>query len=217
MSIAGIWREKAPSHTGVSAIPDTTRYGSMHNGHSDAEAASLVRQLFSSPSSLGRKKIFFISSDNGSACYELCERIGWALVSVYGGPVDLVVEPQRDHVPQSQAAIAAGMIARRTNSPQDLCHLSPEEFHRGLTGTAGHPPQSPFARYVIFGANVDDSFAPIFANLCDGAVLVVQAHQTRREAAFRAKQLVAHWNARLLGAVLNNRTFPVPESIYRWL
>jgi Mrp family chromosome partitioning ATPase len=70
---------------------------------------------------------------------------------------------------------------------------------------------------VIFGASIHDGAAPLFCKASDGAVLVITANQTRREAAVRAKEILLSWNAQLLGAVLDNRAFPVPESIYRRL
>jgi protein-tyrosine kinase len=53
--------------------------------------------------------------------------------------------------------------------------------------------------------------------LTDGLVLVLEANSTRREA---AQKIVAHLRAakiRILGAVLNKRTFPIPESLYHRL
>jgi capsular exopolysaccharide synthesis family protein len=51
----------------------------------------------------------------------------------------------------------------------------------------------------------------------DGIVLVVEAHSTRREVLRKAKENLELANVRLFGAVLNNRTFPIPETIYRSL
>jgi Mrp family chromosome partitioning ATPase len=48
----------------------------------------------------------------------------------------------------------------------------------------------------------------------DGAVLVVEAHDTKRDVALRVKQEWERANTRLLGAVLNNRTFPIPKALY---
>jgi Mrp family chromosome partitioning ATPase len=48
----------------------------------------------------------------------------------------------------------------------------------------------------------------------DGAVLVVEAHNTKRDVVLRAKQEWERANTKLLGAVLNNRTFPIPPSLY---
>jgi Mrp family chromosome partitioning ATPase len=58
---------------------------------------------------------------------------------------------------------------------------------------------------------------PAIASLgqrADGTVLIVEAHDTKRDVALRAKQEWERANTRLLGAVLNNRTFPIPPALY---
>jgi hypothetical protein len=59
--------------------------------------------------------------------------------------------------------------------------------------------------------------AALLASLCDGVVLVLQANATHRKAAQRVKERLHAANARLLGAVLSERTFPIPEAIYQRL
>ena len=53
--------------------------------------------------------------------------------------------------------------------------------------------------------------------LADGVVLVLQGNTTRREAALKVKESFETANVRLLGAVLNKRTFPIPQKVYRRL
>ena len=53
--------------------------------------------------------------------------------------------------------------------------------------------------------------------LSDGMVLVLRAHQTRRIAAHNVKNVLQAANVRLLGTVLDQRTFPIPDGIYRRL
>lgn len=57
----------------------------------------------------------------------------------------------------------------------------------------------------------------LLGQLCDGVILVLEANSTRRAAARKAKETLQGANVRLLGTVLSERTFPVPESIYRML
>ena len=71
--------------------------------------------------------------------------------------------------------------------------------------------------YVFFAATVSDPLASVFSRASDGAVLVVTANRTRREVALHAKQLLSQWNAELLGVVIDQRKFPIPEAIYRRL
>ena len=52
------------------------------------------------------------------------------------------------------------------------------------------------------------------AQFSDGLVLTLEANATRREQAGKIKQDLARAQVRLLGAVLNNRTYPIPQAIY---
>jgi capsular exopolysaccharide synthesis family protein len=61
------------------------------------------------------------------------------------------------------------------------------------------------------------SDAVTLGKLLDGVVIVVGAHSTRRVAAQKAKEQLDAAELRLLGAVLNKRTFPIPERLYRRL
>jgi succinoglycan biosynthesis transport protein ExoP len=53
--------------------------------------------------------------------------------------------------------------------------------------------------------------------LVDGVVLVLEANTTRREVALRISEKLQAANIRVLAAVLNKRTFPIPTVLYRWL
>ena len=55
------------------------------------------------------------------------------------------------------------------------------------------------------------------AQLSDGIVLVLEADSTRREAALMAVNSLRSSQIPILGAVLNKRTFPIPEQIYNRL
>ena len=57
----------------------------------------------------------------------------------------------------------------------------------------------------------------IMGRLNDGVALVIEAHRTRRVTAQKAKQVLQAANVKVLGTVLSERTFPIPEAIYRHL
>lgn len=61
------------------------------------------------------------------------------------------------------------------------------------------------------------SDALLLAQGCDGLVLVIEAGVTRREAASNAMHQLHAAGITVLGAVLNKRTYPIPEGIYRRL
>jgi len=77
---------------------------------------------------------------------------------------------------------------------------------------------SEFQHVLINAAPVlRDPGVTALAQLSDGLVLVVEAHSTRREVARRVKEGLELANVRLLGAVLNNRRFPIPSVLYNRL
>lgn len=61
------------------------------------------------------------------------------------------------------------------------------------------------------------SDATLLGQVANGVVLVLEAHSTRRSVAHRAKLALEAANVPVLGTVLNNRKFPIPESLYRML
>jgi Mrp family chromosome partitioning ATPase len=62
-----------------------------------------------------------------------------------------------------------------------------------------------------------DTGANFLSRWTDGVVLVVEANATRRDTVRRVKENLAAANVSVLGVVLNNRTFPIPEALYRRL
>jgi Mrp family chromosome partitioning ATPase len=54
----------------------------------------------------------------------------------------------------------------------------------------------------------------LLGRAAEAVVLVLKANSTRREAARKAVQDLQNAGVRVLGAVLNQRTFPIPQSIY---
>ena len=62
-----------------------------------------------------------------------------------------------------------------------------------------------------------ESEATLMGQLADGVVLIVRANQSRRDSIRQAKEQLEAAKVHVLGAVLDQRTFPIPERIYRWL
>jgi Mrp family chromosome partitioning ATPase len=73
--------------------------------------------------------------------------------------------------------------------------------------------------YILISAPAltRETEATLIGQLVDGVVLIVEANHTRREAVRRAKEQLESAQVRLLGAVLDQRTFPIPEKLYRRL
>jgi Mrp family chromosome partitioning ATPase len=59
--------------------------------------------------------------------------------------------------------------------------------------------------------------AMVLGRMVDGALLVLEANETRRESALRVAEILRGAKIPVLGAVLNSRTFPIPGSLYKRL
>ena len=71
-------------------------------------------------------------------------------------------------------------------------------------------------RYVVFNSGPFwlNANAMLLSKWTDGVVLVLEANSTRRDTARRIKESLAVANTKVLGVVLNNRTYPIPEALY---
>jgi len=59
--------------------------------------------------------------------------------------------------------------------------------------------------------------ALVVASRSDGLAMVVEANTTNRDTAFKAAKDATLANVRMLGVVLNKRTYPIPDTLYRKL
>jgi Mrp family chromosome partitioning ATPase len=74
-----------------------------------------------------------------------------------------------------------------------------------------------FALIHASPAGEADGSAVFLGHLADGLVLALDAHRTRRRSAMRIREQLSAANVRLLGTVLRDRVFPIPEKLYRRL
>jgi len=71
---------------------------------------------------------------------------------------------------------------------------------------------------IVAGPPAGSSNAAIaMGQLADGLLLVLSAQHTRRAAARHTKEILQASRVRILGTVLADRTFPIPEALYRRL
>jgi Mrp family chromosome partitioning ATPase len=54
----------------------------------------------------------------------------------------------------------------------------------------------------------------LFSPHVDGVVLVIDAGKTRWQIAEKLKREITNQGGSVLGVILNNRTYPIPDSIY---
>jgi Mrp family chromosome partitioning ATPase len=238
-------QEAFPSGLPASSVPEVTsgrdeRRNSVAvdlNLHQRAEYLKLVRRLFLEQTEGTPRSVVFAGIDDGSGSSRICASVAEVLaVEVRENVCVVDANPQSSLWSQLVArsdhrAVAADLLQK--GSVRDLAkQLQPENLWflacRALTadGLLGSAPLR--ARFLELRNEFEyvlvdvqpvalDSTSALLAPLTDGVVLVVEANSTRREVARKVKEAMESAHVRLLGAVLNNRTFPIPEVIYRSL
>ena len=134
-----------------------------------------------------------------SKALELMDQVGLVVVAAarrHGGPVDSPPDPAglgRRGVSLLKTQQSRGHLGRQPD-------LLPEPGR-----------EVPAAPAQLVGEHTD---AILMGQLTDGAVLVLESNTTRRQVARIAKEDLEAADVRLLGAVLNKRTFTIPQFLY---
>lgn len=209
---SGVWRQTIARAANLRAQPLGAAERDLEPATTETNTAleTFVRQIFFA--SARRAHVFFASCDSETDISDFCRRIGRSLAHTSRASVGIVA---RNHGPAS-VAVGANESLTAVDLGGNLWSF-PLNLYETHFADGNLPEEIQRLDRVIFGASIRDGAAPLFCRASDGAVLVITASQTRREAALRAKEILLSWNAQLLGAVLDNRLFPVPESIYRRL
>jgi polysaccharide biosynthesis transport protein len=121
-------------------------------------------------------------------------------------------DPIQNYV-QKLAIANLWLMPCRPVSAGTLTSLAPDRLRQRLVELRDE------FEYVLIhapAASMSDDAVQL-GQLADGVVLVVRANATHRETARKAKENLQSGNVTLLGAVLNNRRFPIPEALYHRL
>lgn len=197
------------------------------------EFVTLAQTIFLSGSANSPRQVVICGVDRDSGSSEICIRLGRALAKSSARPVCLIDANLQSA--RLERLLVTGRLIPLPEMDKDLCrNLEPNLWLAELRGPraqkdAGLPnAQQTTERLTALrtrfdfilmdapGANVGGD-TPVLGQFTDGAILVIEANSTRKAAALKAKQSLDGTNVRILGSVLNNRTFPIPERLYRKL
>ena len=245
MQQAGMEREIAPAPELVTAfsVGDVSGNGHRNGTGLDLgqmareESLKLVQRVFLLQAEARPHTVLFAGIELGDGCSRICANTAKTLARNISGPVCLVDANLRspslaqffgvsNHHGLSDALRQQGTIRDFTQRlrPDNLWLLScgscatdsPSLLSSDRLKALLAQSRKEFD-YVLINvpAVTLDGAASLWGPLVDGVILVVEANLTRREVARKTKESLESANVRLLGAVLNNRTFPIPETIYR--
>ena len=201
------------------------------------ERMKLVQRLFNLPDSDAPRVVVFCGVESGDGSSWVCARASETLASQVKGDVCTVDANLRTpSLHQHFQAVNHWGLADAVRKPGPI-----RDFAKQLNGgnlwvmTCGSEAADPHAvltserlpsriaelkaefDYVLLDVPPVNLYADatLLGRLAQGVVLVLGANSTRREAARKAKESLESAKVRLLGVVLNKRTFPIPDALYR--
>jgi Mrp family chromosome partitioning ATPase len=203
------------------------------------EIAKLVSRVFLTGNETPRQ-VVWMGADAGTGCSKICARAAEVLAAQpSGGSVCLVdanlssPSLHRHFGTDNQVGLTDAL--RQGGSIRKYAHfLAGERLALITSGASGegwqmllgspqmHTRMSELHRefdYVLVDLppmNICPETVTL-AKASDGLILVVKANATRREVAQKVVHELKSANVRLLGAVLNERQFPIPEVLYHRL
>jgi hypothetical protein len=194
----------------------------------------LVRRVFFASGGRPVTQVVFSAAEPHTDVASICEQVGWALALETSAHIAIV---GRASCPITAGAgetepdypWCAGRAAIKSWSSQTAVNLwRVPGFGRRECGEESGTGRywvsclaelrNEFEYAVIHGpAAGASSEAGLLGQLTDGIILVVGAHSTRRATARKIKETLEAAQSRILGTVLSERRFPVPERIYHRL
>jgi len=191
----------------------------------------LVRRVFFSNTGQPVRQVVFSAAGSGIDASDICDRVGQALAQETAAEIAIVCRnpPPGTQLPRSQAYSCSSGSSIKSRSSQiannlwcvpecGLRELSPEPATERCWLWALAELRNDFEYVVIEGpAAGASSESGLLGQLTDGIILVLEAHVTRKATARQIKETLESMQCRILGTVLSERTFPVPEGIYRRL
>ncbi len=183
----------------------------------------LVRQIFfSGPRSA--KQVVFSAAEPHIDISPICDQVARALALETRLPVALM---GRDRAQEETSDASCGELAS-IKSPFNQLASNLWYVERSHSGEGENQPGSvlhwlsclaelrtEFGFAVIEGPVAGiSSEAALLGHMTDGIILVLGAHRTRKATAQKIKQSLEGAQSRILGTVLSERRFPMPEGIY---
>lgn len=189
----------------------------------------LVRQVFFSNAIRPVRQVVFSALDADTEVREICRNVGETLaretadsvavvgeyprrVSAVTSSVDLP-DARKGLMPLHRVGIRMTtnlwLVPGAANDSDSSCKsLSSylNEVRREFEFSVVHAPPA-----------AESDVAAVMGQFADGLILILSAERTRRVVAGQVKNALEAGRVRILGTILSDRRFPIPEGIYRRL
>lgn len=210
-----------PSIQQETAVETVRTMGSVR----DEQIQSLVHQLFFRPAATPVRHVGFAAADPETDTAQLCLDVAMALAGMGTYDVGLIdarlqsvpLHTQLEITPDRDDGVAWQIAPRLWLAPRRIwLDDSPSQRVWDPSLAQLRTATMEFDYSIV-------CFDPIswvttrISQTCDGMVLVLTANRTRRLVAAQIREQVKKARVSLLGTVLAERQFPVPEGLYRKL
>lgn len=174
-----------------------------------SDCSKLIRAFAKVSSSILKRSVLLLDSDPQSPIsfdfFDPQSRLRW---------INELHHEQHDHTSKSLRSKKLLSVSRLSMEsgilPVDLESGHAEDFMKRLKQT--------FDLILVDSWSFSVPPKPIlFSPQVDGVVLVVDADKTRWQIAEKQKRELTAQGGNVLGVILNNRTYPIPENIYKKL
>jgi Mrp family chromosome partitioning ATPase len=199
------------------------------------EISGLVQRIFPLSSKQASHAVVFTGTESGTGCTWVCARAGEVLANQVSASICLVDANLRAPRLHEQFGVAnhhglSDALLQPEPIEQFVARLSPPNLailscggviDNARTLLTSNRMSARLAElrsmfdYVLIDASPRE--AAVLAAAADGLVLVLKANSSRKETVRSAVRDLQAANVKILGAVLNQRTFPIPEGLYRRL
>ena len=219
----------ATDSTAAMTVPILSSHAGNVGGE---EMLRLVQRIFLSANGSAPRQVVLCGVDDENGCSSVCAMAGGTLAARSSRPVCLVDANVRSprlsrmfgvegtnhlsapSVPLRKqcAKIGANLWFAGSNILADNCRLllPPLQLKERLSQLRDE------FEYILIdapGTSVCGD-AQLLSLAAEAAILVVEANSTRRRTARKTKEIFDAAGVRLLGTVLHNRSFPIPERLY---
>lgn len=238
LGTAPMYTKEARSVAAEYVTPASSRVNSLESAVRE-ETLKLVQRLFLAPQDVAPKAVLFAPVDASAGCGWLCSVVAKLLAKSVAGSVCLVEGNFRSPCLSDNCRVdgergLVDSLEQGASIRQFAMSIGPDNLWLLSNGAAAQDSTIllNFDRltdrlvelreafdYLLINAPPLSAFADgmVLGRMVDGVVLVLDADTTRREAAVRVNEGLRNSRIPVLGAVLNNRTFPIPAAVYKRL
>lgn len=220
--------ERASHSPTEEVVPHAHGWNPVEFAHE--QICNLVRQVFSSTVPQPVRHVVFSAVDPDTDVLGICKHVGEVLaaempedIAVVAEHSEISADRNRDHARFAECSGPSRLTPVREMSTylrNNLWLVQFENSARNATTLLHYLGQvrREFAYSIVAGQPGERSSQAIaMAQSADGMILVLSAQKTRRITARKIKDVLDAAHVRVLGTVLCDREFPIPEGIYRQL